>query len=216
MVDQPVPELPLVIFQVVPFLFSILLRVSSPRFDETWERRLGEYDNALGHDLEEDDQGWKYKHLTTYLYDQISIKFGLRLSFVYAAILHLIALLQSWEVWLAVPMIALFLLAFSLSDISDRFFQMGPEDRNPDRYYNYYYVGDDLSRKTKQLFENRFLSDWSQTLTPRLTAVLIEIILLVSIVVLQLAPEPMAACTSTLLILVIVIVGALLFPLRRS
>jgi hypothetical protein len=214
--EESVPELLLLLFQIVPFIFSILLRISSPQFDSTWGNKLAEYENALDLDLDRDAHEWKYKHLTTYLYDQTSLESGLRLSLFYAAVLHLIALIRSAEAGLAVPLIALVALGYYLPDISDRFFQMGPEERNPDRYYNYYYKKDDLSTKTRKLFENRFLSGRGQAITPRITTVLIEITLLVSIVLLQLAPKRMAVYTSTLLILVVVIFGALLFPLRRS
>jgi hypothetical protein len=70
--EESVPELLLLLFQIVPFIFSILLRISSPQFDSTWGNKLAEYENALDLDLDRDAHEWKYKHLTTYLYDQTS------------------------------------------------------------------------------------------------------------------------------------------------
>ena len=216
MAEQAISEPLLVFFQVVPFLFSILLRIFSPRFDTEWKTELGKYERALDHNLARDTHEWKYKKFTIYFYDKISLESGLRLSLFYASVLHLIAIYRSLEWSLAVPMIVLFALGYFLPGISDRFFQMGRYERNPDRYYNYYYVGDNPSRITKLVFENRFLSSWSQLLTPRVTTILIEAALLVAIVLLQFLPKSTAVYTSTLLVGVVIFLGALLFPMRRG
>ena len=234
MAEQAVSEPLLIFFQIVPFLFSILLRLSSPSFDSEWEKELGKYGSALGYDVaggansdgetdskgdansDEDVDKWKYKHITTYFYDKNSLESGLRLSLFYAAVLHILAIYRSSEGWLAAPTVALIALGFFLPNISDRFFQMGAEERNPDRYYAYYYVGNNPSTKTREVFENRILSSWSQMLTPRLTAVLIEGALLVSIVLLQILPKSTAVCTSSILVVFVLVLGILLFPLRLS
>lgn len=210
------PELLLVFFKIIPFVFSILLRVSGPKFDDRWENNLNSYENSLGHDLDRNNHEWKYRRPTIYIYDKTSVESALRLSFFYTAILHIIVLLQSSEVWLAIPTVALIAIGYYLGDIADRFFQMGSDERNPDRYYNYYYDGDNLSTKTRQYFENQLLSDRSQALSPRITSTLVEFSLLVSIVVLELAPKQVAAIVSTIMILVIIVLGGLLFPWRRG
>ena len=199
-----------------PFVFTIALQVFSKTFYDAWDEDSSHYFDQIEvdwGDLDPERQvKWHFHQFSVYLHDKVQTKYTLALSAFYAVLLHLLAIYQSSNWNLVVPLLLFLFMILFFWFGTERWFSIEKGERAPNRYFSYY-RGNKSTEEIKQSFKNPILpTSYDRWLTPVKYAFFVEVLLVLIVIILERPSSRYGFIFSSLIAILIFFIGYLVTP----
>lgn len=222
------------ILKIAPLAFSVVLRVTEvgfySRWDSLWNRYKGEEDLSYGDEGHE----FRFRCVSLYAYDKMNMESSVESSLVYLSLLHILLVVQEGVTLLLLPAVIFFLFSLSVRRVSEAFFMMKSDRRNPTRYEKYYYDSESGTGENDKKYYKRwfFTENIDRFLSPPRVSIVIKLLIILNIAGLEvllrifpnrvrsvqsvLDPQPASVLMSIFVAGSVCVFALLLFPSRNS